>query len=63
MKLQSNENLLESLTKQELKFLITEVKETLSKDFKKERKSKFTAADLWNIQRRKKSRLIKRISY
>ncbi|MEO8719459.1 MAG: hypothetical protein ABI297_07340 [Ginsengibacter sp.] len=53
MKLQSN-TLLESLTDQELNLLTIEVKETLSKDFKKKKRN-FTTTDLWNIQRRAKS--------
>ncbi|HUZ57382.1 MAG TPA: hypothetical protein VMU83_01205 [Hanamia sp.] len=62
MKLQSN-NLLDNLTTNEIKFLTTEVevKETICKDFVKERKRNFTAAEFWEIQRRKKNRLIKRI--
>lgn len=54
MKLQSN-NLLETLTEKEIKFLTTEVKETLCTHFIKERKRNFTAADLWDIQRRKRN--------
>lgn len=54
MKLQSN-NLLETLTEKEIKFLTTEVKETLCTNFIKERKRNFTAADLWDIQRRKRN--------
>ena len=62
MKLQSN-NLLENLTKQELKFLTAEVKETVAKNFKKERKRVFSAADLWSIQRRRKNLYIKRFAF
>ncbi len=54
MKLQSN-NLLENLTRTELKNLTTEVKETVFVNFKKERKKIFSAAQLWDIQRRKKN--------
>lgn len=54
MKLQSN-NLLETLTEKEIKFLTTEVKERVCTDFVKERKRNFTAADLWDIQRRKRN--------
>lgn len=54
MKLQSN-NLLENLTRTELKILTTEVKETVVANFKKERKRIFSAAQLWDIQRRKKN--------
>lgn len=59
MKLESN-NLLKNLTASELKFLTAEVKETVAKDFKKERKRIFGIADLWNIQRRRKNILVKR---
>jgi hypothetical protein len=54
MKLQSNK-LLENLTRTELKILTTEVKETVCAHFKNERKKIFSAAQLWNIQRRKKN--------
>lgn len=54
MKLQSN-NLLENLTKTELKILATEVKETVAVNFNKERKKIFSAAQLWDIQRRRKN--------
>lgn len=54
MKLQSN-NLLETLTEKEIKFLTTELKERVCTDFVKERKRNFTAADLWDIQRRKRN--------
>ena len=62
MKLQSN-NLLENLTRQELKFLTTEVKETVNKNFKKERKRVFSAADFWNIQRQRKNLYTKRFAF
>lgn len=54
MKLQSN-NLLENLTRTDLKILTTEVKETVCAHFKNERKKLFSAAQLWDIQRRKKN--------
>ena len=54
MKLQSN-NLLENLTITELKILTSEVKETIVANFEKERKKIFSAAQLWDIQRRKKN--------
>jgi hypothetical protein len=62
MKLQSNQsiNLLKGLSKEEMKFLTIGVKETLSADFKKEKKRIFNAAQLWNIQRRKKNLFIQR---
>jgi hypothetical protein len=54
MKLQTNK-LLENLTRTELKNLTTEVKETVFVNFKKERKRIFSAAQLWDIQRRRKN--------
>ena len=51
MKLQSN-NLLETLTTNEIKNLTAEVKETVMPNFKTERKRIFSAAELWDIQRR-----------
>ena len=54
MKLQSN-NVLENLTRTELKILTTEVKETVCAHLKNERKKIFSAAQLWDIQRRKKN--------
>jgi len=59
MKLQSN-NLLDNLTKTELKNLTTEVRETVFVNFKKERKRIFSAAQLWDIQRRKKTLFMQR---
>jgi len=54
MKLQSN-ILLENLTTNELKSLTSELKETVCKNFKKERKRNLTAADFWNIQRHRRN--------
>jgi hypothetical protein len=62
MKLQSN-TLLETLTKNEIKILTTEVKETICNNFTKLRKRNFTAVDLWDIQRRKKNLIVKRLSF
>ncbi|MEO8819404.1 MAG: hypothetical protein ABI267_07225 [Ginsengibacter sp.] len=62
MKLQAN-NLLESLTNQELKILTIEIKETVCSNFKKEKKRNFTAADLWNIHRRRKNIYSKRFAF
>ena len=59
MKLQSN-NLLESLSIQELKILTIEIKETVSKNFKNKKKRNFTVADLWNIHRQRKRSFPKR---
>lgn len=62
MKLQST-NLLETLTKNEIKFLATQVKETVCNNFKVARKRTFTAADLWNIQRRKRDLVTRKFSF
>ena len=62
MKLQSS-NLLENLTRQELKFLTAEVKETVTQNFTKERKRVFSAADFWNIQRQRKNLFTKRFAF
>ena len=62
MKLQSNNTLLKNLAIQELKILTTEIKETVYKNFKKEKRN-FTSAELWSIHRRKRIRLIQRFSY
>lgn len=61
MNLQSN-SLLENLTKKEINNLIAEVKETIAKGFR-EKKRTFTAAQFWDIQRRKKSILVKRFIF
>lgn len=62
MKLQSN-NLLENLTKGEIKILTTEVKEMVAPNFKKEKKRIFSAAEFWDIQRRKRNLYIKRFAF
>ncbi len=62
MKLQSN-NLLQNLTKGEIKTLTTEVKEMVATNFKKEKKRIFSAAEFWDIQRRKKSLYTKRFAF
>jgi hypothetical protein len=62
MKTQSN-NLLENLNIQEIKLLTVEVKETVCKNFKKDRKRIFSAADYWGIQRRRRNLLVKRIAF
>lgn len=61
MKLQSNNTLLQNLNIQDLKILTTEIKETVCKNFKKQRN--FTPAELWSIHRRKQNRLVQRFSY
>ena len=60
MKLQSN-NLLENLTTSELIIFTLEIKETVALDFKKEKKRIFSAAQFWDIQRRKRNFSIKRM--
>ena len=62
MKLQSN-NLLENLTKGEIKILTTEVKEMVAPNFKKEKKRIFSAAEFWDIQRRKRNLYTKRFAF
>lgn len=62
MKLESD-NLLKNLTLSEFKYLTAEVKETVAKDYQKERKRIFSAADLWNIQRRRKNISVKRMIF
>jgi len=59
MKLHSN-NLLEKLTDGEVNQLMFEVKETIAKDFGREKKKNFTVAQLWDIQRRKRNFSAKR---
>lgn len=62
MKLQSNisNRILDSLTRNEIKNLTIETKETLAPEFLKGRKRNFTAADLWYIQRKKRSAVSRR---
>jgi len=62
MKLYSN-NLLENLTKDELKNLTLQVKETMAKEFKKEKKRIFSAAQYWDMQRRKRNFISKRFAF
>ena len=62
MKLQSN-NLLENLTISEIKNLTLVVKETVDKEFKKGKKRIFSAAQLWDIQRRKRNFSSRRIVF
>lgn len=62
MKTQSN-NLLESLNNNEIKILTSEVKETVCKNFKKDRKRTFSVAEYWDIQRRRRNFLVKRMAF
>jgi hypothetical protein len=48
-----NNNLLKAISAKETKELTTIVKETIAVGFNQQKH--FTAADLWNIQRRKRS--------
>jgi len=59
MKLQSNiaGNILSALKSNEIKNLTIQVKETIANGFTKERKRVFSAAQLWDIQRRRKNAL------
>ena len=62
MKLESN-NLLENLTRGELEILTAEVNETVAKDFKNKKKRIFSVAELWDIQRRRRNLLVKRMMF
>jgi hypothetical protein len=62
MKLQSN-NLLENLSKEELKNLSIHVKETVAKEFKSGKKRNFSVAQFWDIQRRKRNLYTKRFAF
>jgi hypothetical protein len=59
MKLQSN-NLLENLVAEEVKSLLVITKETIDQNFRKNRKRIFTAAELNQIQKRKRDFSIRR---
>ena len=61
MKTESN-NLLETLNSNDIKTLTAEVKETVCKNFKKAGR-KFSAAEYWDIQRRRRNLLVKRMAY
>ena len=63
MKLQSNNPVLENLAKDELKNLAMQVKETVAKEFLKEKKRIFSAAQFWDIQRRKRNLYSKRFAF
>jgi hypothetical protein len=62
MKLQSN-TLLENLAEEDLKNLTIQVKETLAKEFKNEKKRIFSAAQFWDIQRRRRNLYSKRFAF
>ncbi|MEO6548748.1 MAG: hypothetical protein ABIN94_12135 [Ferruginibacter sp.] len=61
MKKQIN-TLFASISAATLKDLTTDVKETIANGFNHPVKKKFTAADLWNIQRQKRSTAIRNFS-
>lgn len=65
MKIQSNNtgNLLDTLTRAEIKSLTKEVKETIGTTLGDERKRNFTSAELWNIHRNKKNISHKKIYF
>lgn len=53
-------NLFETLSKKELGTLTTEVNETLATNFSCTQQKPFSAAELWNIQRNKRTSLGRR---
>jgi len=59
MKMQSN-SLLPPLNSESVVNLTTEVKEVLAAEFEKSRSRILSAADLWNIQRQQKARMLRR---
>lgn len=61
MKLQSN-NLLENLTAEEVKNLLTITQETVGQHFKKNKKRIFTAAEFIEIQKRKRNFPVRRFA-
>ncbi len=62
MKFESN-NLLEKLSTRDLRILTIEVKETLDKCLKKEKKRNFNSVDLWNIHRNRRNPFVKRMIF
>lgn len=54
MKIQLN-NLFSQISKTQLETLVTEVKETLAIGYNHTKRKTFSAAELWNIQRQRKS--------
>jgi len=61
MKTQTN-SLFNSLSKTQLVSLTTEIKETLAMDVHMPFSKKFTAAEVWNIQRQKRARVQRRFA-
>ena len=62
MKTQTN-SLFNAFSKAQLISLTTEVKETLAMDLNYPTGKKFTAAEVWNIQRQKRARVQRRFSF
>ena len=62
MKKQST-SLFTQMSSNQFKCLTTIVNETLATDFNNTREKRFTAADLWNIQRQGKRRIQRRSSF
>ena len=61
MKTQTN-SLFNAISKTQLVSLTTEVKETLAMDVHIQFSKKFTAAEVWNIQRQKRNRIQRRFA-
>jgi hypothetical protein len=61
MKTQTN-SLFNAFSKAQLASLTTEVKETLAMDLNYPAHKKFTAAEVWNIQRQKRARIQRRFT-
>jgi hypothetical protein len=59
MKMQSN-RLLTPLSQEGVTNLTKEVKETLATEYKKNQEQVLSTADLWNIHRQRKVRLVRR---
>lgn len=59
MKMQSN-SLLSPLNSEAVINLTTEVKEVLAAEYEKSRSRILSVADLWNIQRQQKARMLRR---
>ena len=59
MKTQSN-SLLSPLSSESVINLTTEVKEVLAAEYEKTKSRILSAADLWNIQRQQKARMLRR---
>ena len=56
-----NQGYLNYVTNMELQKLTSVTEETIATDFKQEEKKPFTSADLWNIQRNRRSFVQRRV--